>query len=290
MQQQHLTDRAREYALLMRIDKPIGTLLLLWPTMWALWIAGAGKPDIVPVIVFVAGAFLMRSAGCVVNDLLDRKLDIHVSRTKDRPLAARRVTPREAILLFVVLASIAFLLVLLTNRLTLLLSIGGALLAITYPLMKRFTYLPQVYLGAAFGWAIPMAFAAQTGAVPEIAWLLFFANVLWVTAYDTEYAMVDRKDDLKIGIKSTAILFGELDRAIIGVLQITFLTALFLLGERLDLGGYYQLSLAAALILFLYQQWLIRRREESKCFRAFLNNNWVGMVLFGGIAADYLIH
>ncbi len=290
MQQQHLTDRAREYALLMRIDKPIGTLLLLWPTMWALWIAGAGKPDIVPVIVFVAGAFLMRSAGCVVNDLLDRKLDIHVSRTKDRPLAARRVTPREAILLFVVLASIAFLLVLLTNRLTLLLSIGGALLAITYPLMKRFTYLPQVYLGAAFGWAIPMAFAAQTGAVPEIAWLLFFANVLWVTAYDTEYAMVDRKDDLKIGIKSTAILFGELDRAIIGVLQITFLTALFLLGERLDLGGYYQLSLAAALILFLYQQWLIRRREESACFRAFLNNNWVGMVLFGGIAADYLIH
>jgi len=276
------------YAYLMRLHKPIGIFLLLWPALWALWIAGEGAPDPLVVFVFVAGVVLMRSAGCVINDYADRRFDPHVARTRDRPIAAGRVATREALILFAVLCLLAFGLVLLMNRLTILLSLAGAFLAVSYPFMKRYTHLPQVYLGAAFGWAVPMAFAAQTGGVPREAWLLFVATVLWATAYDTMYGMVDREDDLKIGVKSTAILFGEADRAIIAIVQVLLLLALLLAGQAAGLGGYYYFGLLLAAALAVYQQYLIREREPQACFRAFLNNNWFGAAVFAGILLDYL--
>ncbi len=283
-----MKDRFRQYAHLMRLHKPIGILLLMWPTAWALWIAGEGYPDLLVVLVFASGVVLMRSAGCVINDYADRDFDPHVARTRERPIAAGKVTPKEALILCAVLCLAAFGLVLLMNSLTVWLSLAGGFLAATYPFMKRYTHLPQIYLGAAFGWAVPMAFAAQTGGVPKTAWLLFVATILWATAYDTMYGMVDREDDLKIGVKSTAILFGESDRVIIGVIQVLFLLALVLAGQSAGLGGYYYFGLLLAAGLLLYQQYLIRDREPSACFQAFLNNNWVGAAVFGGVVMDYL--
>ncbi len=283
-----LKDRLVQYALLMRLHRPIGIFLLLWPTLWALWIAGEGHPDPRVLTVFVLGVVLMRSAGCVINDYADRGFDPHVARTRDRPIAAGRVSPGEALMLFAMLCLGAFALVLLMNRLTILMSLAGAALAASYPFMKRYTHLPQVYLGAAFGWAVPMAFAAQTGAVPKVAWLLFVATVLWATVYDTMYGMVDREDDLKIGVKSTAILFGESDRAILAVLQVLLMGTLALAGQEAGMQGYYYLGLLLAAGLSLYQQYLIRHREPKRCFQAFLNNNWLGAAVFAGIALDYL--
>ena len=281
-------ERLRQYALLMRLDRPIGSLLLLWPALWALWLAGAGHPRPLVVAVFVVGVVLMRSAGCVINDFADRRVDPHVARTRQRPLAAGRVTPREALTLFVVLCLLAFALVLLMNRLTVMLSVGAVILAVIYPFMKRYTHLPQVVLGMAFGWAVPMAYAAQTGAVPPVAWLLFIATVLWDTAYDTMYAMVDRPDDLRIGVKSTAILFGEADRHLIALIQVLFFVVMIMIGRQLHLGGLYYGGLAVAAGLAVYQLLLIRRRDPGECFKAFLNNNWFGMVVFVGIVANYL--
>lgn len=280
--------RLRQYFLLMRLDRPIGTFLLLWPTLWALWIAGEGRPDHWVATVFVLGVILMRSAGCVINDYADRDIDRHVARTSDRPLTAGRVTSKEALLLFAVLSLVAFGLVLTLNLLTILLSFVGAVLAASYPFMKRYTYLPQVYLGLAFGWAVPMAFAAQTGEVPVVAWLLLIATVLWATAYDTMYAMVDRPDDMKIGVKSTAILFGTADRAIIAIMQAMTLAVLVTVGVNLELGAYYYVALGVALLLMCYQQYLIQNRDGMHCFKAFLNNNWVGAAVFAGIALHYL--
>lgn len=280
-------ERLRQYALLMRLHRPIGSLLLLWPTLWALWIAGAGRPDPHVVIVFVLGVVLMRSAGCVINDYADRHVDPHVARTKTRPLAAGKVTAREALVLFAVLCLIAFALVLTMNAFTILLSFGALALAAVYPFMKRYTHLPQVVLGMAFGWAIPMAFAAQTGEVPPLAWLLFLANILWTTAYDTMYGMVDRADDLRIGVKSTAILFGEADRVSIALLQGAALFALVMVGRQAGFGSYYYWGLAAAAAFAAYQLYLIRHRDGPQCFKAFLNNNWFGAAVFLGIALDY---
>ncbi len=280
-------DKLRLYALLMRLDRPIGILLLLWPTLWALWIAGAGQPNWGVLAVFVLGVVLMRSAGCVINDYADRRIDPHVARTHNRPIAAGRVAPREALGLFAVLCLTAFALVLTMNSLTIWLSFGGVALAAVYPFMKRYTYLPQVVLGMAFGWAVPMAYAAQTGAVPPLAWLLFIATVLWATAYDTMYAMVDRNDDLKIGVKSTAILFGDADRLIIAGIQALFILVMVLVGQRAELGGGYYVGLVVATGLAVYQQWLIRRRDGAGCFKAFLNNNWLGAAIFAGLVAQY---
>jgi 4-hydroxybenzoate polyprenyltransferase len=283
-----MKQRLLQYAYLMRLHRPIGIFLLLWPALWALWIAGEGSPDPLVLFVFVAGVVLMRSAGCVINDYADRDFDPHVARTRERPIAAGQVTPREALILFAVLCLLALGLVLLMNSLTIWLSLVGALLAVTYPFMKRYTQLPQVYLGAAFGWAVPMAFAAQTGEVPRVAWLLFVATILWATAYDTMYGMVDREDDLKIGVKSTAILFGESDRLIIAIIQAVLLLALVLAGQAAGLGVYYYFGLLLATTLLVYQQYLIRERRPAACFKAFLNNNWFGAAVFGGIVLDYL--
>jgi 4-hydroxybenzoate polyprenyltransferase len=283
-----LANRLREYALLMRLDKPIGIFLLLWPALWALLVASEGQPDPQVLLVFVLGVILMRSAGCVANDYVDRDIDRYVSRTQNRPLTAGRVSKLEAKLLFAVLSLAAFGLVLLLNRLTIMLSFVGILLAVTYPFMKRITHLPQVYLGAAFGWSVPMAFAAQTNSVPHIAWLMYTATVLWATAYDTMYAMVDRQDDLVLGVKSTAILFGESDRYIIGVIQVMLLISLIMIGLQAELGWIYYASLIVAAGLAVYQQNLIRYREREACFRAFLNNNWFGAVIFLGMLLDYL--
>lgn len=286
------TVRARlgQYALLMRWDRPIGALLLLWPMLWALWLAGNGRPDAGVVAVFVSGVWVMRSAGCVINDYLDRHVDAFVERTRDRPLAAGRVLPQEALVLFGLLMGVALVLALLSNRMTLLLAFGGAFLAATYPLMKRYTHLPQVYLGAAFGWAVPMAWAGQTGQFPPpLAWLVFLTAVVWAVIYDTQYAMVDRDDDLKIGVKSTAILFGEQDRAILAALQGLMVLALFLIGRQAGLGWPYFLSLAGVVALFAYQQRLMRDRSRAGAFAAFRNNNWVGGVVFAGILGAYLV-
>jgi 4-hydroxybenzoate polyprenyltransferase len=281
--------RLTDYARLMRLDKPIGIFLLLWPTLWALFVAGQGQPDHSVLVIFVLGVILMRSAGCVVNDYADRDIDSHVSRTCNRPLATGRVTTREAKILFLVLCLLALLLVLQLNTLTIALSVVGVVLAAIYPFMKRVTYLPQVFLGAAFGWAVPMAFAAQTGTVPQIAWLMFLATLLWATAYDTMYAMVDREDDLALGVKSTAILFGDSDRQIVGLLQIMVLLCLLMIGRQAELGGIYYLGVLMATALFAYQQFLIRYRTREGCFQAFLNNNWVGAVVFLGILLDYTL-
>jgi 4-hydroxybenzoate polyprenyltransferase len=281
-------NRLRDYALLMRLDKPIGFFLLLWPTLWALLIAGEGQPDLQVLLVFILGVLLMRSAGCVINDFADVEIDRHVTRTQNRPLAAGRITRVEAIVLFILLCLGALGLVLLLNTLTIMMSFVGVFLAATYPFMKRITYLPQVYLGAAFGWAVPMAFAAQTGSVPAIAWLLFTATVLWATAYDTMYAMVDRGDDLALGVKSTAILFGEFDRKIIGAIQVMVLVCLVMIGVQVELGWYYYAGVCVAAGLVFYQQRLIRYHEREECFRAFLNNNWFGAAVFAGLLLDYV--
>ncbi len=284
-----LRQRLPLYLRLMRADKPIGTLLLLWPTLWALWIAAKGVPDWHLLFIFVAGTFLMRSAGCVINDFADRKVDGHVKRTAQRPLATGAVSTREALALFAVLCGLAFMLVLFTNTFTILLSFVAVALAALYPFMKRFTNLPQLVLGAAFGWGIPMAFAAQTGELPRGVWLLYIGNLLWTVAYDTFYAMVDRDDDLKIGIKSTAILFGDDDRTITAILQAMTVGVLWLAGLQFQLGYWYFISLIGAGALFARQQWLIRHRDRDACFKAFLDNNRVGALIFAGIVLHYAV-
>ena len=280
--------RLRDYARLMRLDRPIGIWLLLWPVLWALWISGTGHPDEKLFVIFVLGTFVMRSAGCVINDLADREFDPHVKRTADRPLARQSVSTAEALALFAVLGLIALALLIPLNRATQVLALIGGLLAVTYPFLKRFFSLPQAYLGAAFGWSVPMVFAAQTGSVPPVAWVIFLSVVLWTTAYDTIYAMVDREDDLVIGIRSSAILFGRADRLVIALLQAGALIGLVVAGLMSDLGRWYWIGLAAAAGLALRQQYLIRARDASDCFRAFLNNNLFGLVVFVGILLHYL--
>lgn len=276
-----------DYVRLMRLDRPIGIFLLLWPTLWALWIASRGRPQPDIFVIFVAGTVLMRSAGCAINDYADRSFDPHVERTKDRPLAAGRLSATEALVLFALLSLAALMLALQLNRLTLLWAVVGAFIAVTYPFVKRFLSVPQMYLGLAFGAGIPMAFAAQIETVPRVAWLLLLANVLWVTVYDTLYAMVDRNDDIRIGVRSTAILFGDSDRHIIAVLQMMTLVTLYLVGNILRAGAWYHAGLTAAALFFIYQLWLIRARNRESCFRAFLNNNYVGMAVFIGLALEY---
>jgi 4-hydroxybenzoate polyprenyltransferase len=278
---------AHDYVRLTRLDRPIGIWLLLWPTLWAVWIASRGKPHPQIFIIFVVGTVLMRSAGCAINDYADRSFDPHVARTKDRPLAAGRISTLEALVLFALLSLSALVLALQLNRFTLLLAIGGAFLAISYPFVKRFLSVPQMYLGLTFGWGIPMAFAAQLEHVPRVAWLVLLANVLWVTVYDTMYAMADREDDLKIGVRSTAILFGDSDRHIIAVLQVMTLLSLYLVGTIIQVGYWYNAGLAAGALFFIYQLWLIRGRDRQACFQAFLNNNYFGMAVFLGIALEY---
>ncbi|MBC6904126.1 4-hydroxybenzoate octaprenyltransferase [Saccharophagus sp. K07] len=277
------------YVQLTRINRPIGIYLVLWPTLWSLWLAAKGAPDIKNLVIFILGCIFMRSAGCIINDFADRNFDGHVERTRNRPLATGAISNLEALSLFGFLCFLSFLLVLFTNGLTIKLAFAGLALALSYPFMKRYTHLPQVVLGAAFGWAIPMAFAAQSGSVPLETWLVFTAALIWTVVYDTFYAMVDRDDDIKIGIKSTAVLFGENDRIITGTLQVLALLALILVGKRFGLGWFYYLSLVGAAGLFAYQQYLIRNRNRDACFAAFLNNNWVGMVVFIGIVGHYAL-
>jgi len=280
-------DRIGHYIRLMRIDRPIGTFLLLWPTLWALWLAGEGRPDPHVFVVFVLGVFVMRAAGCVINDFADRNIDGHVKRTRNRPLATGAIKPWEAIVIFIILGLVALVLVGTTNELTIQLAFVGIFLAATYPFMKRFTYLPQGYLGIAFGWAAPMVWAAQTGELSELAWLVFIAVILWALAYDTIYGMVDRDDDLKIGVKSAAILFGDLDRFIIGLIQLGLLWTLYLVGEQADLGVWYYWGLGFAAANMVWQQMLIYHRQRDACFRAFLSNNWAGFFIFAGILLHY---
>jgi 4-hydroxybenzoate polyprenyltransferase len=284
-----LARRLEEYGRLARFDRPIGTWLLLWPALWGLWVASAGRPQPKVLIVFVLGVVVMRGAGCVINDFADRDIDPHVKRTRERPLAARRVTPVEALVLFVVLSGAALWLVTRLNVFTVKLAVIGAALTVSYPLVKRFFPLPQLYLGISFGgWSVPMAFAAQRNSLPRIAWVLYIAAVIWAVVYDTLYAMVDREDDLTIGVKSSAILFADMDRFLIGALQAMMLFALVLAGRDMRFGDWYYAGLTAAGLLFLYQQWLIRARAPAACLRAFLNNNYVGMVIFIGILLQYV--
>ncbi|MGR6860129.1 4-hydroxybenzoate octaprenyltransferase [Aliivibrio salmonicida] len=283
------TSKAQAFWQLTRMNRPIGSLLLLWPTLWALFLAAEGLPDWHVLIVFVLGVLFMRSAGCVINDFADRKVDGHVKRTANRPLPSGLISSKEALILFAVLVLCSFLLVLTMNTLTIMLSGIGIVLAVAYPFMKRVTYLPQFVLGLAFSWAIPMAYAAESNQVPPEAWLLFVINALWTIAYDTQYAMVDRDDDLKIGIKSTAILFGRFDKLIIGLLQLSVLTLLIILGTQLALSSVYYWGVLAAAGFFVYQQWLIKGREREACFKAFLNNNYVGGLVFIAISASVLI-
>ena len=277
--------RLRLYWQLVRGDRPIGWLLLLWPTWWGLWLAADGVPPVWPWLVFTLGVWLTRSAGCVINDYADRWLDPHVERTKGRPLATGAVSGREALAVFAVLMLVAFALVLTLNRLTLWLSLVGVVLAMTYPYLKRHTYLPQVYLGMAFGWGIPMAFAAIQGEVPPVAWVLYVANIFWATAYDTWYAMVDRDDDIRMGAKSTAILFGDMDLVAQGVLYACTFIALGLVGRQAQLGEPYWWALGVAVLLVGYQFFIARHRDRDACFRAFLHNHWIGAVVFIGFAA-----
>ena len=287
--QSALAQKLKQYALLIRLDKPIGILLLLWPTLIALWIAAGGWPDTHVLMVFVAGVFLMRSAGCAINDYADRHIDCKVARTKDRPLTSGKITEKEALIVFTALCLVAFSLVLLMNPLTIVMSLVGLILAASYPFMKRHHYLPQVHLGAAFGWAVPMAYTAQTNELSTVAWLLFIATVLWATAYDTMYAMVDREDDLKIGVKSTAILFESADKLIIGIIQTTLILCLIMIGRNAELGGFYYTGVLLATGLAVWQQYLIQHRQPAQCFQAFLNNNWFGLVLFAGVFLEYQI-
>lgn len=282
-------DRLDAYLRLMRFDRPIGILLLLWPTFWALWIAGAGRPSAANIIIFFLGVVTMRAAGCVANDIADRDFDPHVERTRSRPIAAGEISVRQAALVFVALLCIALVLVLQTNGLTIALAFVGAALAASYPLFKRFTYWPQVVLGLAFGWGIPMSFAAELERVPVIAWWILLANVVWAVIYDTLYAMVDRDDDLLIGVKSTAIRFGRHDLLILRALKGVFVALLLWIGWSLQFGWPYYLAVAVAAGLLLRQQLWVRRREPAACFRAFLDNNWVGGIIFLGILTHYLM-
>lgn len=284
-----LHPRAWDFIQLTRMDKPIGIYLLLWPTLWALWMASGGVPSVKNLVIFVLGTVLMRMAGCVINDFADRKLDGHVERTQLRPLATGRITVREAWIAFFILLGLSFLLVLCTNAQTIWLSFGGAAIAALYPFMKRYTYYPQVVLGAAFSWGIPMAFTAAGGTLPAVAWLLFFANVLWTVAYDTYYAMTDREDDLKMGMKSTAILFGDADRVINLSLQGLMLLLLILAGNKLAMHLYYYLGLAVAAGCFVWQFHSTRDREPMKCFKAFLHNHWAGLAIFLGTVLDFAL-
>ena len=282
-----LIGQVRNYGKLMRIDKPIGIWLLLWPTLWALWLAGEGHPDQGLFVVFVLGVFLMRSAGCVLNDYVDRNIDPYVERTRTRPIASGAVAPTEALTLFVALGLFAIGLATMLNREAQLLAIVAAGLTIVYPFIKRFVSIPQFILGAAFGWAVPMAFAAQTGDVPQLAWIVFGAALIWAVIYDTFYAMVDREDDRKIGVKSTALLFGDADLFVIAGMQVVMLGALVFIGLRAELGFWYFLSVLAAAGLMAYHQWLARDRQPAGCFEAFLNNHLIGLVIFIGIVLHY---
>jgi 4-hydroxybenzoate polyprenyltransferase len=272
----------------MRLDRPIGILLLLWPTLMALWIAAEGLPDLTILMVFVLGVIIMRSAGCAINDYADRDIDGQVTRTASRPLATGALTAKQAVIVFALLALCGFGLVLLLNNIAIMMSVVGVILAASYPFMKRFTYLPQVYLGVAFGWAIPMAFTAQTESVPVVGWLLFLGNIVWTTMYDTFYAMADRADDIKAGVKSTAILFGDDDLVIQGILQGSFVLVMLLLGQQLEMTWSYYCGLIGVIGLFVYQQWLCRHRAPAACFKAFLNNNWVGLTMFIAIVVHYI--
>lgn len=276
-----------DYLALIRFDRPIGSYLLLWPTLWALWIAAEGLPDLKLLIIFILGTFLMRSAGCAINDFADRKIDGQVKRTSARPLVSGRLSAREALVFCGLLCLLAFILVLFTNTKTIMLSFVAVALAGCYPFMKRYTHLPQLVLGAAFSWGIPMAFAAQTNSLPIDLWLIYVAVVLWTVVYDTFYAMVDRDDDISIGVKSTAILFGRHDRLITTLLQLGVIVIFLLVGQRFALGVFYFIAVAAAALLFVYQQWLIRQRQRENCFKAFLNNHWVGAIIFAGIFLHY---
>lgn len=275
--------RLKQYLLLMRIDRPIGTLLLLWPTLWALWLASENTPDTSLILIFVSGVFLTRSAGCVINDYADRNFDGQVERTKKRPLATGQVSEKEALAVFLILSFLAFILVLLLNKLSIVLSFIAIAIATIYPFMKRVTYFPQVVLGAAFSMSIPMAFAATNNEISSAAWLLYISNLLWVLAYDSLYGMVDKKDDLKVGIKSTAILFGEADLQIIATIQGFFIFGMLLVGLRFELNFWYYMGLLSAILLIVWQLYSCRKREPDKCFAAFLNNNWVGASIFCGI-------
>jgi 4-hydroxybenzoate polyprenyltransferase len=282
-------DRLDRYWRLVRADRPIGIYLLLWPALWALWIAAAGIPPLWTLLVFVAGTALMRSAGCAINDFADRDFDGSVERTAQRPLATGEVSAREAVWVFVVLSLIAFALVLTLNAKTIAHSFIAVALAAVYPFTKRYTHVPQLVLGTAFAWAVPMAFTALQNEIPAVAWVLFAATVVWALIYDTMYAMVDREDDLKIGIKSTAILFGRYDRLVIGLLQVVMLVLLWQAGAMAGRGLAYQLALLGGAALFIYHQWLIRERDRQACFRAFLHNHYFGMLVFTGLFADYLL-
>lgn len=279
----------RDYLLLIRFNRPVGSLLLLWPTLWALFIAGNGQPSIANVIIFTLGVFVMRSAGCAINDFADRDFDAHVKRTQARPLAEGRLSTENALTLFAVLLLVSLALVLQTNGLTILMAVPAVALAAVYPYAKRHTHLAQIVLGAAFSWSIPMAFSAQTGTLPSELWLIYLTNLMWVVVYDTFYAMVDRDDDLKIGVKSTAILFAEMDKVFTGLLQCLTVVGLFMIGDKFTLGLFYYLGVVGAGGLFIYQQWLIRARDRDACFKAFLNNQWVGLMILLGLVIDYLV-
>lgn len=277
------------YLRLMRFDRPIGIFLLLWPTYWALWVAGEGRPSLKNLVIFTLGVICMRAAGCIMNDIADRDFDPLVERTKTRPLAAGELTVKQALMLFALVMALAFGLVLLTNPLTIKLAFVGAALASSYPFFKRFTHLPQIILGIAFGWGMIMAFSAERNEIPSIAWWLLAINIIWSVIYDTLYAMVDREDDIKAGVKSTAILFGRHDLTIIRLLKLIMLSMLVWLGYQYDFGWPYFVSVAITALLFIYQQYQVRDRQRQACFKAFLNNNWVGLVLFAGIIGHYLL-
>ena len=284
-----LNPRAWDFIQLTRMDKPIGIYLLLWPTLWALWVAAKGVPSLSNLLIFVLGVILTRAGGCVINDFADRKVDGHVKRTEQRPLVSGKISSKEALVFFALLMGVSFLLVLCTNTPTILLSFGGLALAATYPFMKRYTYYPQVVLGAAFSWGMPMAFTAETGSVPAAAWLLYIANLLWTVGYDTYYATTDREDDLKVGVKSTAILFGDADRVIILTLQCLALGCLLLAGSHFELGGWFHLGLLAAAACFVWEFWYTRNRDPQRCFKAFLHNHWAGLAIFIGIVLNYAL-
>ena len=284
-----LNPRAWDFIQLTRMDKPIGIYLLLWPTLWALWVAAKGVPSLSNLLIFVFGVILTRAGGCVINDFADRKVDGHVKRTEQRPLVSGKISSKEALVFFALLMGISFLLVLCTNAPTIWLSFGGLALAASYPFMKRYTYYPQVVLGAAFSWGMPMAFTAETGSLPAAAWLLYIANLLWTVGYDTYYAMTDREDDLKIGVKSTAILFGDADRMIILTLQGLALGCLLLAGTHFELGGWFHLGLLGAATCFVWEFWYTRDRDPQRCFKAFLHNHWAGLAIFVGIVLDYAL-
>ena len=279
--------RGRDLIELARLHRPIGIWLLLWPVLWAVWIAGGAHPTPKVMVIFVLGTVAMRSAGCVINDLADRDFDPFVKRTRDRPIASRRIAPLEAVAWFLVLIGIALALVLQLDDSTIRMSVIGAVLAVTYPLFKRFFPLPQFYLGVAFSWGVPMVFMAQRGEIPRVAWIIFFSGIIWAAIYDTMYAMVDREDDLKIGVKSSAIVFGDMDKLIIGTLQLLMLFALYLIGTNMEYGYWYNAGLVSAAVFFVWQQWLIRDRKPANCFRGFLNNHFVGLSVFIGILLEY---